>query len=311
MNLQHSSSSFGKVAVLSGGDSGEREVSLASGAAVCAALVSRGIDARCVDPAVTSLCEIRDSGFDIVFNALHGGAGEDGTIQGALTVMGLPFTGSGVLGSALAMDKVRSKAILTQAGIAVPPGTHVWQGDTPPKDLSYPVFVKPANGGSSLGSMPVLQESELTTALDAAFAFDTCALIEAQLTGAEYTVAVLDRSTLPVICIDAANQFYDYNAKYESEQTHFTCPALPDNAVLADQLAAMALTSFDVLGCAGWGRVDFMCDADGKPYVLEVNTVPGMTDHSLVPCAGAAAGIDFAQLCERILALAKATTEGC
>ncbi|MEO0575384.1 MAG: D-alanine--D-alanine ligase [Pseudomonadota bacterium] len=303
------SSRFGKVAVLGGGVSGEREVSLASSSAICAALQSEGVNAQFVDPSDTPLTELGALGFDVVFNALHGGAGEDGTVQGALTTLGLPFTGSGVLGSALAMDKVRSKAVLRDAGIDVPRGVHVSRGDPRPTGLTFPVFVKPASGGSSLGSMPVDKVDGLQTALDAALQFDDVVLVETQLMGAEYTIGIVDGEALPVIHIEAANTFYDYNAKYESEQTRFTCPALIDDAAFADRLAAMALTSFDALGCAGWGRVDFMCDADGKPYVLEVNTVPGMTDHSLVPCAGAAAGISFPKLCMRILALAQPVTK--
>lgn len=295
---------FGKIAVLCGGDSAERPVSLDSGRAVNAALRAAGVDAQCFDPAEQDLASIHTQGFAAAWNALHGGAGEDGTVQGMLDMLGVPYTGSGVLGSALAMDKVRSKAVLRDAGVAVPGGIVLRRGETPPVDIDFPVFVKPVNGGSSLGSTPVADVQSLPAALHSAFELDSTALVEPHLAGPEYTVGVLHDQALPVIRIDAGNAFYDYDAKYVSDATRFTCPALDDDPALAASLATLALRSFAALGCCGWGRVDFMCAADGTPYVLEVNTVPGMTDHSLVPCAARAAGIDFEQLCVRILQLA-------
>ncbi|MEL7311676.1 MAG: D-alanine--D-alanine ligase [Pseudomonadota bacterium] len=292
---------YGRVAVLLGGRSGEREVSLDSGAAVLAALQSAGVDAVAFDPADRDLAELRRDGVSRVWNALHGGAGEDGTVQGALAMLGLPCTGSGVLGSALAMDKARSKAVLSARGVRTVGGHAVQRGAALPSDIRYPVFVKPSNGGSSLGARPVSDVSELNDAVAAAHALDDVALIEPLLPGPEYTVGVLGQDTLPVIRIDATNVFYDYDAKYESEATRFTCPAFEPGSADAQRLAAQSLAAFGALGCSGWGRVDFLLDESGTPYVLEVNTVPGMTSHSLFPHAAGVAGIDFESLCLAIL----------
>ncbi len=301
MSVVSNPADFGKVAVLYGGDSGERAVSLNSGAAVHNALCERGVDALLFDTGERALDELGQLDVERVWNALHGGSGEDGTVRGALAMMGLPCTGSGVLGSALAMDKQRSKQVLAAFGIPVPQGIALQRGTPAPDGLSFPVFVKPASGGSSLGSTPVSEAAGLQAALDAAYAFDDVALVESLLTGDEYTVGVLQDTILPAIRIEVLSEFYDYEAKYVSESTRYVCPALDDGDALAARLATLARDSFSALDCSGWGRVDFMLDAQGNVVVLEVNTVPGMTSHSLVPCAAAAAGIDFATLCWRVL----------
>lgn len=292
---------YGKVAVLLGGESGEREVSLESGGAVANALASAGLSVIEFDPAKRAMHELRTDGVKRVWNALHGGAGEDGTIQGALEMLGLPYTGSGVLASALAMDKQRAKAVLAAHGVKTVGGQGLHRGAALPVDLDYPVFVKPANGGSSLGAQRVESASALSEALSSAHALDEVVLVEPLLPGPEYTVGILDGAALPSIRIDSDNAFYDYNAKYESEQTRFTCPGAPEDSALGQLLAAQALAAFSALGCQGWGRVDFMLQADDTPVVLEVNTVPGMTTHSLVPHAAAVAGINFEALCLAIL----------
>lgn len=300
MSRIQDANAFGKVAVLYGGDSPERAVSLESGAAVCAALQQRGVDAVLFDPSTTALGELLSLGVTRCWNALHGGAGEDGTIVGALRTLGLPHTGSGVLGSALAMDKIRSKQVLAQNDISVPQ-TLVVDAKTPLPDIPFPVFVKPSNGGSSIAARPVADASEWLAAYSAAVAAGSDVLVEPLLGGIEYTIAILQGVALPSIRIEVASEFYDYDAKYVSDATRFVCPGIADDVALADRINAMALASFDAIGCTGWGRVDFMLDKHGKPFVLEVNTVPGMTSHSLVPCAAAAAGIDFDTLCWRIL----------
>ena len=294
-------SDFGRVAVLYGGNSPERSVSLDSGGEVHAALVSKGVDAHLFDPSERPLAELAGGGFDRAWNALHGGAGEDGRIQGALSMLGVPYTGSGVLGSAIAMDKVRSKRLLAASGVAVPTSLVLQRGEPIPGALTFPLFVKPVSGGSSLGSAPVHAADALPEALEAAWAQDETALIEPLLPGPEYTIGILHGRALPSIRIEAAGHFYDFEAKYVDEATRFDCPALPDGDPLAAALATAAVTSFEALGCTGWGRVDLMLDANGAPQVLEVNTVPGMTSHSLVPCAARAAGIDFAELCWQVL----------
>ncbi len=292
---------YGRVAVLFGGKSGEREVSLDSGAAVADALQQAGLDVVRFDPAERALHELQSEGISRVWNALHGGDGEDGTIQGALAMLGIPVTGSGVMASALAMDKMRSKAVMAAHGVRVVGGRTLRRGAALPVDLEYPVFVKPSNGGSSLGALPVADSGALAEAVAIAHALDDTVLIEPLLPGPEYTVGVLDQRALPPIRIDAGNEFYDYAAKYTSEETRFVCPAVGADTELGQRFAAQSLAAFNALGCAGWGRVDFMMDGDGVPCVLEVNTVPGMTSHSLMPHAASVAGIDFQSLCLAIL----------
>lgn len=292
---------FGKVAVLFGGRSGEREVSLKSGSAVLAALLRQGVDAHAFDPATQELSALK--AFDRAFIALHGRYGEDGTIQGALELMDIPYTGSGVMASALGMDKWRSKLLWTAAGVVTP--DYVLMDDTTSADavvakLGLPLFVKPANEGSSIGVSKVKQASELAAAYTLAKASDPLVLAEQFVGGGEYTVGILGDSALPVIRIVPKNEYYDYEAKYLRDDTEYRCPS-GLSAAQEQQIQAEALQAFRVLGCSGWGRVDFLMDESGKHYFLEVNTSPGMTDHSLVPMAAKAAGLDFDALVVRIL----------
>jgi D-alanine-D-alanine ligase len=292
---------FGKVAVLFGGRSGEREVSLKSGAAVLAALLRQGVDAHAFDPATQELSALK--AFDRAFIALHGRYGEDGTIQGALELMDIPYTGSGVMASALGMDKWRSKLLWTAAGVVTP--DYVLMDDTTSAEdvvakLGLPLFVKPANEGSSIGVSKVKQASELVAAYTLAKASDPLVLAEQFVGGGEYTVGILGDSALPVIRIVPKNEYYDYEAKYLRDDTEYRCPS-GLSAAQEQQIQAEALQAFRVLGCSGWGRVDFLMDESGKHYFLEVNTSPGMTDHSLVPMAAKAAGLDFDALVVRIL----------
>lgn len=294
---------FGRVAVLYGGDSEEREISLDTGAAVLEALLSRGVDAHGWDPAEQSLNKFPGAGFDRVWIALHGTGGEDGTLQGALQWMEMPYTGSGVMASALAMDKVRSKQLFKEAGIETPEYLIVSNsGDAKlaADQLGFPLFIKPSSQGSSVGLSKVFELQELEEAVDLALSFGGSALAERGVVGVESTVAVLQGQALPSIRIETPRVFFDYRAKYESDRTQYHCLGT-DNAELERRYHDTAIAAFAVLGCAGWGRVDFMAGDDGIPQVLEVNTVPGMTSHSLVPRAAAVAGIDFAELCWRVL----------
>lgn len=294
---------FGRVAVFMGGFSSEREVSLATGGAVLEALVVRGVDAVRWDPAERPFGEFATAGFDRVWIALHGPGGEDGSLQGALEWLGIPYTGSGVLASAVAMDKVRSKHVFRAADIPTPDYRVV-------RDLKdarlaadafgYPLVVKPSREGSSVGMSKVFDKGELADAVELALGFGADAVIEPCIVGRELTVSVLQGEALPSIRIETPRVFYDYRAKYESDRTRYICPGSTDADDEARH-AELALAAFDVLGCRGWGRVDFMTGSDGRPLVLEVNTVPGMTSHSLVPMAAKEAGIDFAELCWRIL----------
>ncbi len=294
---------YGRVAVLMGGTSAEREVSLETGSAVCAALRRVGIDAEAVDAGDGFLRGFANAGFDRVFIALHGRGGEDGTVQGALTMLGMPFTGSGVLGSALAMDKVRSKWIWYSHGLPTPAFVEINASADIKRivpELGLPVMVKPVHEGSSCGASRVVDATGLDAAWRKAQALDGRVLVEQWITGAEYTVAILGAQVLPMIKLETPNEFYDYEAKYLSESTRYLCPCgLP-----ADQereLGQLALRAFELVGASGWGRVDLMVDAQGRPWLLEVNTVPGMTSHSLVPMAARYAGISFEELVVRIL----------
>jgi D-alanine-D-alanine ligase len=294
---------FGKVAVLYGGASTEREISLVSGAAVLAALKRRGIDATGVDPRDESLFELCARGFDRAFIALHGPGGEDGSVQGALEVLGLPYTGSGVQGSALGMDKLRTKRLAAALGVMTADSVVLRTvGDcaVAVERLGLPLIVKPATQGSSVGMSKVTTADEMEPAYRAAAAVDDVVFAEKWITGAEYTVAVLHRRVLPAIRIEAANAFYDYEAKYQRNDTKYHCPA-GLSAQAESHLASLALAAFDAIGAEGWGRVDFMADHTGRSLLLEINTVPGMTDHSLVPMAARAAGIDFDELCWQVL----------
>ena len=294
---------FGKVAVLMGGPSAEREVSLKSGNAVLAALKRQGVDAHGIDADASTLRLLPDGNFDRVFIALHGRWGEDGVIQGALEVLDMPYTGSGVLGSALAMDKLRSKYIWSAAGIPTPEYLALEPGADPNKvvaKLGLPVFVKPVREGSSLGIGKAKTVSELMTAWETAAKYDDKVIAERFIDGAELTCGILGDQVLPLIKIETDREFYDYEAKYIVDSTRYLCPCgLP--ADRESEIQGLARRAFEALGCSGWGRVDFMLDKAGRAYVLEANTVPGMTDHSLVPKAAKQAGVDFDELVLRIL----------
>jgi len=349
---------FGRVAVVYGGDSAEREVSLDSGRGVLAALQSRGVDAHGVDGVPALLRALTgDSlpraasgqppaatdgrqGFDRVFIILHGRGGEDGTLQGALESLGVPYTGSGVLGSALAMDKVRTKQVWQALGLPTPrfavvdasgqPGSRMrcaptgasqdscrsasharpaWPDPTGHLDtqvrtalqqVGLPAIVKPSHEGSSVGITRVFDQAGIAEAIALAARYDGELLVEQLIEGDEFTVSILDREALPSIRIVPAGAYYDYHAKYIAEDTQYLCPGADGEEEAA--LRTLALRAFDAVGCSGWGRVDLMRDRDGRPWLLEVNTAPGMTSHSLVPKAAAAIGIDYAELCWRILA---------
>ena len=298
--------SCGKVAVLLGGRSAEREVSLKSGAAVLAALLRCGVDAHPFDPATQALQALVDDGFDLVFIALHGRYGEDGTVQGALELLGIPYTGSGVMASALGMDKWRSKMVWQAAGLPIPDYVLLdersdW--DAVARQLGLPLFVKPANEGSSVGISKVKTAGELPAAYREAAKHDPLVLAESFIGGGEYTVAILGEVALPVIKIEPAVEFYDYEAKYLRNDTRYLCPSGLSKAQEAE-MQRLAKHAFALIGGQGWGRVDFLLDEAGKPYLLEANTSPGMTDHSLVPMAARQAGMSFDQLVLRILALA-------
>lgn len=300
---------FGRVAVLMGGRSAERDISLLTGEAVHQALTRRGVDAHRVDPGADLPQQLVEGRFDRVWIALHGPGGEDGTLQGLLTWMGIPFTGSGVLGSAVGMDKLRTKRLLLGQELPTAP----WCVLASEADfaaalhkLGLPLIVKPACEGSSIGMTRVERAEDLPLAYAAAARFGGEVFAERWITGGEYTATVLHERVLPLIHIEAKAVFYDYQAKYFSDETRYHCPCGLD-AAAEERLAALAGAAFDAVGASGWGRVDFMVDASGTPFILELNTVPGMTSHSLVPMAAAAAGIDFDELAWRILETSFAT----
>ncbi|WP_159017318.1 D-alanine--D-alanine ligase [Cognatiluteimonas profundi] len=300
---------FGRVAVLMGGTSAEREVSLDSGRNVLDALRSRGIAADAVDGIPSMIRELQGKHFNRVFNILHGhhGGGEDGVLQGLLEAMGMPYTGSGVLGSALSMDKIRSKQVWLSLGLPTPryvrlaPRGQRAAGDVhaAARELGLPVIVKPACEGSSVGVSRVLTEADLDDAVALAGKYPGELLMEQMIEGDELTVAILGDTALPSIRIVPKGQWYDYHAKYVAEDTQYLCPGL--EADEEDAIRALALRAFDALDCAGWGRVDVMRDRSGRLFLLEVNTAPGMTSHSLVPKAARQMGIEFDELCWRIL----------
>jgi D-alanine-D-alanine ligase len=292
---------FGKVAVLLGGTSAEREVSLKSGAAVLAALKRQYIDAHAFDPAEKSLSELTQ--FDRVFNTLHGRGGEDGTMQGALELMGVPYTGSGVMASSVGMDKWRTKLLWKALNIATPDFEMVTADSdfaAIEQKLGLPLFVKPANEGSSIGISKVKTLGGLQPAWILAAKADPLVIAEKFIGGGEYTVGILGETALPIIRIVPKNEFYDYDAKYLRDDTEYLCPC-GLTAEKEAQIQAEALVAFKAIGCSGWGRVDFLMDTDGNHFFLELNTNPGMTDHSLVPMAAKAAGISFDELVMKIL----------
>jgi len=294
---------LGKVALLLGGRSAEREISLKSGAAVLASLERKGVDVHAVDTAQPDALErIRTEGFTRVFIMLHGRGGEDGQIQGALETIGLPYTGSGVLGSALGMDKYRCKLLWRGRGLPTPDFVVLRQEPDleRARDLGFPLMVKPANEGSSIGMSRADSPEELAAAWRAATKYDALVLAERWIEGPEYTCAVLGKEALPLIRLETPHAFYDYEAKYSAGTTRYICPSGLDAAV-ESQLQTLCLEAFQVIDARGWGRVDFMLDGEGHPHLLEVNTVPGMTDHSLVPMAAKVQGLDFDALVWRIL----------
>jgi D-alanine-D-alanine ligase len=295
---------FGRVVLLAGGDAAEREISLISGRFVAAALQRLGVDFSHIDPADGDLAgQLRAAGSERAIVILHGPGGEDGTVQGALEFLGIPYTGSGVLGSALAMDKVRTKQIWQNCGIPTPDYALVTAGDdlAPVLDrLGLPLFVKPSHEGSSLGMSRVDRAEDLAPAVARAAELDREVLVEALVDGPEYTVSILAGHALPSIRIDTPREFYDYQAKYFTDDTRYLCPSDLDPAV-ETEAARLSLAAFRAIGGEGWGRVDFMRDAEGGLWFLEANTVPGMTDHSLVPMAVRALGADYDELVWRIL----------
>jgi D-alanine-D-alanine ligase len=295
-------STFGKVAVLLGGRAAERDISLQSGHAVLEALLRRGVDAHPIDPKADVLEQLRRGGFSRAFVALHGRGGEDGTIQGALETIDLPYTGSGVLGSALGMDKYRCKMLWRGCGLPTADFVLVRgeQDLAAAEALGFPLMIKPAREGSSIGMAKVEDPAGLTEAWSAAARFDALVLAERWISGAEYTCAILANRALPVIKLETPRTFYDYEAKYQSNSTRYLCPCGLDPADEA-HLQALALDAFSSVGAAGWGRVDIMVDRELGPQLLEINTVPGMTDHSLVPMAARAGGLGFDDLVWQIL----------
>jgi len=295
----------GKVAVLYGGSSAERDISIQSGTAVLGALLKSGVDAHPFDPSEQGVHKLLENGFQRAFIVLHGRLGEDGTIQGALELMGMPYTGSGVLASALAMDKWRSKLVWQAAGLPTPDYELLDVNSdlvAVAEKLSLPLFVKPVNEGSSVGISKVKKLSELRPAYVEAAKYDQLVMAEEFVSGGEYTVAVLGKQALPVIKIESAKEFYDFEAKYLRNDTRYLCPSgLSQEKEV--EMQRLALKSFALIGGSGWGRVDFLMDEANRPYLLEINTVPGMTDHSLVPMAARQAGMSFEQLVLNILDL--------
>ena len=294
---------MGKVAVLMGGPSAEREISLLSGNGVLAALREKGVDAHAFDPVVNSLFDLPREKFARVFNALHGRFGEDGTVQGVLETMKIPYTGSGVMGSALAMDKWRTKLVWQAAGIPTPKYKMLTADSNWVKvidELKLPLIVKPAREGSSIGVTKVATAGDLPAAFQLAFKLDPLVIAEEFIGGQELTASVVGTDVLPLIRIEAPEGAYDYQNKYFTDVTQYHCPS-GVRADIEDQIRAMTLKAFRVLGCEGWGRADMMLTADGRYSFLEMNTSPGMTSHSLVPMAARAVGMSYPDLCLRIL----------
>jgi D-alanine-D-alanine ligase len=318
-------SAFGKVGVLLGGRSAERDVSLMSGAGVLAALQSKGIDAHGFDTGERSLAELAAQQFDRVFIALHGRYGEDGSLQGALELLGIPYTGSGVMASSVGMDKITTKIVWLHAGLPTPryavldaqAGTAqaLEQAlDAVLAELGLPLIVKPPHEGSTIGITKVSEASAFRAAYEIAAALDDAVLAEEFVTGREFTVAILGSGAsaraLPVVEIVAPQGNYDYQNKYFTDDTQYFCPAaLPD--ALTEEMRRLAVQAYRALGCEGWGRVDVLLrERDQKPFLLEVNTSPGMTSHSLVPMAARAEGISYEDLCVEILRTARLKLKG-
>ncbi|HQW82201.1 MAG: D-alanine--D-alanine ligase [Rhodanobacteraceae bacterium] len=295
---------FGRVAVVMGGQSAEREVSLRSGAGVLDALRASGIDAHPVDGIPALLDALRAGHFARVFNILHGRGGEDGVLQGALDALGVPYTGSGVLGSALGMDKIRTKQVWQTLALPTPKyavidALHPRTAQAIVDELGLPLIVKPSHEGSTVGIARAFALDQLEAGIVAARQHDGDVLIEQFIVGDEFTVSIVDRQVLPSIRIVPAKGFYDYAAKYVTGDTQYLCPGADGESEA--EMQRLALIAFDAIGCSGWGRIDFMRDRDGRLFLLEVNTAPGMTERSLVPKAAAQVGIDYPALCWRIL----------
>ncbi len=295
---------FGSVGLIVGGESAERNVSLDGGRAVFAALQRQGVQAEMFDGSDALFCAVAEGGIDRVFNLVHGPGGEDGTLQGALQLMKIPVTGTGLLGSALSMDKVHSKWVWERQAIRTPPFS-VFKSDdqvTPDRvaDWGLPLFVKPAGLGSSIGISKVMHENDLPAAVALARQYGDTVVVEREIRGDEYFAGIVGDLVLPLIRVETSREFYDYTAKYESDDTGYFCPCGLDQEV-ESELQELALQAFETLDCRGWGRVDFILDKDGEAWFLEVNTTPGMTGHSLVPQAAAQVGIEFDELVWRIL----------
>lgn len=295
---------FGTVALVIGGDSAEREISLRGGRDVGRALERKGVECRVFDGPLALFDAIRHDEIDRVFNLIHGPGGEDGSLQGALQLLNVPVTGSDLASSALTMDKVRSKWVWERNGIPTPPFEAFGPGDDDYaralEQFGLPVYVKPTGLGSSIGISRVTQVSELESAVVLALQYGESVIIESEIAGKEYFAGVLGREMLPLIRVETPNEFYDYEAKYESDETRYFCPCGLESSLESD-LQDLSLKAFDLLGASGWGRVDLMLDKAGEPWFLEVNTTPGMTDHSLVPQAAAEIGVGFDELVWRIL----------
>ena len=302
---------FGRVAVLMGGTSSERDVSLNSGGNVLDALQRRGVDATAVDGIPALVSALSASGgpqFDRVFNILHGGDGENGVLQGLLESLDVPYTGSGVLGSALTLDKIRTKQVWLSLGLPTPAYVNLARGDdvrAAAHKIGLPVIVKPACEGSSVGVSRCFKDADLPAAVDLAARYAGSLLVEQMIEGDELTVAVLGADALPSIRIVPAGEYYDYHAKYIADDTQYICPGASGAA--EQELGSLALAAFFAADCSGWGRIDFMRDRAGKPWLLEVNTSPGMTSHSLVPKAARQRGIEFDELVWRVLETSFAT----
>ena len=300
-------SDFGKVAVVMGGWGAEREVSLDSGAAVLAGLIEQGVDAHGIDADRNVLTTLQDNKFDRVFNILHGRGGEDGVLQGALELLQIPCTGCNVMSSAISMDKLMTKRIWTGSGMSTP-AFAVLNDDTDfaavIADYGLPLMVKPADEGSSVGMTKVVDAEQLKPAYEKAKQYDCTVFAEQWISGTEYTISIVGEKVLPIIKVETDSAFYDYEAKYQSEETSYLCPCgLDADAEL--EMQQLAKLAFDTLGADGWGRIDLMQDSNGKVWLIELNTVPGMTSHSLVPKAAAASGLSFGELVVKILETAE------
>ena len=298
---------LGKVAVLMGGKSAEREVSLKSGQAVTIALQSQGVDATALDVKTLEDIQTVSQNYDRAFIALHGRWGEDGVVQAILEDLGVPYTGSGMAASAVAMDKLRTKWLWLGAGLPTP--KFIWVSDSLPLDIDsfsipFPVIVKPSHEGSSIGMRKVVNKAELVDAVAFAQQYDSEILIEQWITGREYTVGVLNNEPLPLIELKTTHDFYDFEAKYQSNDTQYICPCDLDSET-QQKIKSLVLQAFNVIGAKGWGRVDLMLDECNQPWLIELNSIPGMTDHSLVPMAAKAAGLSFEKLVLEILQTAK------